>query len=224
MPLIRRAFKANRRGLLKFVCLILLVVAANVAAGWIVDALNLQIRPSTEDRVHQMIMISAFAYTLLIAVPFVPGVEIGLALISMLGPAIVFLVYLCTLTGLSVSFVVGRFLPLNGLINLLDDLHLHKSSHLLRTIEPMNRQDRLKFLASKAPNRYIPFLIGRRYLALAVVVNLPGNIVIGGGGGIALMAGASRLYSLPGFIATIALAVSPVPLAIIVFGQQILPG
>jgi hypothetical protein len=59
---------------------------------------------------------------------------------------------------------------------------------------------------------------------LAIVLNLPGNIVIGGGGGIALMAGASRLYSVPGFLVTIVLAVAPVPLAILVFGKEILSG
>jgi hypothetical protein len=85
-------------------------------------------------------------------------------------------------------------------------------------------EDRLTFLASKAPNRYVPFLLRHRYLALAVLVNLPGNIVIGGGGGIALVAGASRLYSLPRFVATIAIAVSPVPLAVLVFGKEILSG
>jgi len=54
-------------------------------------------------------------------------------------------------------------------------------------------------------------------------VNLPGNILIGGGGGISLIAGASRLFSLPGFLTTIALAVSPLPLAILFFGKEILP-
>ena len=41
---------------------------------------------------------------------------------------------------------------------------------------------------------------------------------------IALMAGASRLYSVPGFLATVVLAVAPVPLAILVFGREILAG
>ncbi len=169
-------------------------------------------------------MVSAVAYALLIAIPFVPGVEIGLTLIGVLGPAIVFLVYMSTLAGLSLSFAVGRLISLGALITILDDLQLHRTSQLLRTIEPRSMEDRLAFFVSKAPNRWVPFLLRHRYFALAVVVNLPGNILIGGGGGIALMAGASRLYSLPGFLMTIALAVSPVPLAILFFGQEILPG
>jgi hypothetical protein len=78
-------------------------------------------------------------------------------------------------------------------------------------------------LTSQAPSRTVPFLIRHRYIALAVLVNLPGNILIGGGGGISLIAGASRLFSLPGFLTTIALAVSPLPLAILFFGKEFLP-
>lgn len=223
MPVNARAFGARRRALLKIGCLILLIVAANIVADWIVDILKVDIRPSNEDLVHRMIIVFAAAYAVLIATPFVPGVEIGLTLIGMLGPAIVFLVYVATLAGLSIGFAAGRLVPLRWLVRLFDDLHLTKVSRLLGTIESMNGEERLAFLTSSAPNRFIPFMLRHRYIALAVIVNLPGNILIGGGGGIALMAGTSRLYSVPGFLATIALAVAPVPLAIVMFGQGILP-
>lgn len=36
-----------------------------------------------------------------------------------------------------------------------------------------------------------------RYVALAVLLNIPGNVVIGGGGGIAFAAGMTRLFSFP---------------------------
>jgi len=49
-----------------------------------------------------------------------------------------------------------------------------------------------------------------RYLALAVLLNVPGNAVIGGGGGIAMLVGMTRLFSFPAYIATVVLAVSPV--------------
>lgn len=216
--------RAYRRGLLKLAGFILLIVAANYMSGWIVDTLQVEIRPSTEDFVHRMTMVSAIAYALLIAIPFVPGVEIGLALIAMFGTAIVFLIYVSTLVGLSVSFVVGRLVSLTWLARLFDDFHLHGARRLLNTIEPMDGAERLNYLVSKAPHRLIPFLLRHRYVALALLVNLPGNIVIGGGGGIALMAGASRLYSVPGFFITIVLAVSPVPIAILLFGNVILAG
>jgi hypothetical protein len=57
-----------------------------------------------------------------------------------------------------------------------------------------------------------------RYVALALAVNVPGNSVIGGGGGIMLMAGLSGIFApLPTLLA-IAVAVSPVPLVILLLG------
>lgn len=209
--------------LIKLLFLILLIIAANYAAEWVVDVLKVELRPSNEDFVHKTIIVSAIIFAFLLAIPFVPGAEIGLTLIGMFGPKIVFLVYVCTLAGLLTSFIVGRLVSLQALVKLFEDLQLNKPSQLLRRFEPMEMDERLAFLVSEAPNRLVPFFVRHRYLALAIVVNIPGNIVIGGGGGIALMAGISRLYSLPGFLTTIAIGVSPVPLAILIFGKEFLP-
>lgn len=217
-----RALSVRWRGILKLCLFILIVVSANYFSSYIVEALEFEIRPSNEDFVHRMTMLATTAYAILIAVPFVPGVEIGLALIAMLGPRIVFLVYVCTVIGLCVAFAVGRIASLNWLAGLLEGFGLTKGGALVRRIEPMGQDERLAFLISNAPNRAVPFLLRHRYLALAVIVNVPGNIVVGGGGGISLMAGASRLYSIPGFLGTILIAVAPVPIAILIFGEQLL--
>jgi hypothetical protein len=47
-----------------------------------------------------------------------------------------------------------------------------------------------------------------------VALNLPGNTLLGGGGGIALMAGLSGLYPMPAYLTTVAIAVAPVPLLV----------
>ena len=52
----------------------------------------------------------------------------------------------------------------------------------------------------------------------------PDNFVIGGGGGISLIAGVSKLYSAPGFLMTMAIAVAPIPMAILIFGKNFLSG
>jgi len=224
MPQNARAIKLPWPGLLKIGLLVLLIVAANLLAGWIAGLLKFELLPSNEEFVHRMITTAAVAYAVLLAIPFVPGVEIGLALIGMLGPPIVLLVYVSTVAGLLLSFAVGRLISLGGLITLLDDFRLHRASRLLVTIEPMSKDERLAFLLAKAPKRFVPFLLRNRYLSLAILFNLPGNFLIGGGGGIAMIAGVSGLYSMLGFIATVVIAVSPLPLAILVFGKQILPG
>jgi hypothetical protein len=50
-----------------------------------------------------------------------------------------------------------------------------------------------------------------RWLALALLINMPGNTVIGGGGGIAMAVGYSRTFTYPAFLACAAVAVAPVP-------------
>ncbi len=210
------------RTIAKIIFLVALLVAANVIARNLPDTLNFEIRVGNEDAVHQAIMVSAVIYSLLLAIPFVPGAEIGLALFAMLGPAIAVLVYVCTVIGLSLGFVVGRLIPLSSLIRFAEDIKLDRTSKLLKGIEPLGKQEMLAFLASKTPNRLLPILLRYRYFALAVALNVPGNFLIGGGGGIALFAGVSRLYSIPGYLLTIAISVAPVPIAVLVFGTGIL--
>ena len=208
--------------LTKVAILIALIVVGNLVAECFTDGFRVDIRPSNEDAVHKTLMVSAATYALLIAIPFVPGVEVGIAIIAMLGPPIVFLVYVSTLAGLTISYIAGRLIPLSMLIKGLELLRFQRASHLVKTIETMTHNDMLAFLVSKSPNRFVPFLIRYRYLALIVAINLPGNFLIGGGGGISMVAGISRLFSAPGFLAAIAIAVAPVPLAIVFFGNAIL--
>jgi hypothetical protein len=223
MPANLCGYRLRWQALLKIVAVLVLIIGGNLVAAWVADALKLEIRPSNEDLVHRMIMVTAIVYATLIAIPFVPGVEVGLALIAMLGPAIALLVYVATVAGLATSFLIGRVVSMRWLIALLKELNFQRTTQLLGTIEPMSIDDRIGFLVANAPNRLVPFLLRHRYLALAVALNLPGNFLIGGGGGIALLAGVSRLYAVSGFLATVAIAVAPVPLAVLMFGKQILP-
>ena len=60
-----------------------------------------------------------------------------------------------------------------------------------------------------------------RYVTVALAINTPGNIAVGGGGGIMLVAGLSRLFSIPAMLLVIALATAPVPLAVWVWGVDV---
>jgi len=208
---------------LKLVYLIILIIAANFAADWVVNALKIELHQQNQEALDKMILISAIVFCFLLSVPFVPGAEIGITLLWMFGPRVVLLVYACTLIGLLTSFIVGRLISLKALVKLCNDLNLQKAAQLFIEFERLKQNERLTFLVSRAPVPWIPFLVKHRYLALAALINMPGNILLGGGGGIALMAGASRLYSLPGFLGTIAAGVAPIPLAVLTFGKEILP-
>ena len=108
------------------------------------------------------------------------------------------------------------------LVRLARDFKLEQTARLLEAIEPLNRNQRLDLLISLSSKRFLPWLLRYRYLALAVALNIPGNYLVGGGGGIALVAGVSRVYTIHGFLLTVLLAVSPVPLAVMIFGTGIL--
>ena len=162
------------------------------------------------------------AYALLIAVPFMPGIEIGVGLLIMKGAAIAPLVYSATVLGLLLAFFAGRVLPHKWLHDLLADLRLKRACRLVDRLAPLNGAARLRFLTARVPNWLKPLVGPWRYLVLAVLINLPGNSVIGGGGGIALTAGFTRLFR-PGWTAlTFALAVAPVPLMVWLWGTNIL--
>lgn len=164
-------------------------------------------------------MSSMFAYTFLMAIPFVPGAEIGLTVMMIIGPKIAPLVYICTLGALLLSFSVGRYIPDQVLINLFHRLGLTRAGNLLSELKELEIQDRLHLIVSRSPKKLVPVLIKFRYLALLLAVNMPGNVVIGGGGGIAMIAGMSRLFKFPHYAATIAIAVAPFPILLTLFGE-----
>ena len=96
----------------------------------------------------------------------------------------------------------------------LKRLYLEKASELISQLEPLDQQKRLEFLNRKTPKKIAPFLLKHRFLTLAVVLNLPGNALIGGGGGIGLVVGMSKLVSFYKYFIIMAFAILPVPLCV----------
>jgi hypothetical protein len=146
------------------------------------------------------------------ALPFLPGIEVGLMLMAMLGVGGIVLVYLCTVLALSLAFLAGRLLPPRYVAGALGWLRLERGRKLVMDLEPLDPEERLRFLARSAPSRIVPYLLRHRYLVLALLFNLPGNALIGDGGGIALIAGMSRLFPFPKYLLLVCVAITPVPL------------
>lgn len=196
------------------------IVCVNMFSRWLGHQLEIEVRPSNEDMIHGIIIISLIVYTVLIAIPFVPSVEVGWGLMLLLGADLAPLVYLFTVVGLSMSFMGGRLIPESRLQTFLEDLSLTKASRLVEKLRTLDTEQRLSLLLSRAPAKFTPNLLRHRYLAVAVALNIPGNTVIGGGGGISLVAGMSRLFGMCRFVLTLAVAVAPVPLLIVIFGTD----
>ena len=208
--------------LLKFALVVLAVVAVNWGTNKLATVFEMDLALDDEAGLRRAVLSGAALYSLMLAMPFVPGVEVGLGMIALLGPRVVPLVYISTVFGLSLAFAVGRIASPKILIRFFDDLGLRRASDLLQRFEATDGELEFSSLAPMNSNRAISWLSRHRYLAVAIAINLPGNFVIGGGGGIALLAGLSRLYSAPAFILTVSLAVSPIPIAVMLLGSTVL--
>jgi hypothetical protein len=198
---------------------LLAVYLTLLSGGWLVgqqlfDFAAIDVRPRSEPMVHKLIMTAMLVFILASAMPFVPGAEVGLALLVVLGARLALLVYAGMVAALLLAYVVGRLVPAAAIGAAFAACGLGRAHGLVLQLAPLDAKARLELLAERAPRRFVPFLLRHRHVGLVVLLNLPGNSVVGGGGGIALCAGMSGLFSLPGFLAAVLLAAAPVPMFI----------
>ncbi|MGH1480592.1 MAG: hypothetical protein ACRBM6_17980 [Geminicoccales bacterium] len=159
-------------------------------------------------------------YMVLLACPFVPGAEIGLVLLVLFGAYLAPLVYLATVVALCLSFCIGRMVPKRIAKAFFRRLALERAGD---TITIYDRE--IRVIEAKAclrgqtiRSRWLGQVLKCRCLAVVVLINTPGNSVLGGGGGIALTVGLARLMPFGQFLISVALAVAPVPIAVGYFG------
>jgi len=204
---------------------ILLLVYGGLFAGghwgtqWLISHTGVDLTPGPESHVRHALMAGIALYTALMSVPFVPGMEISLALLAAFGQQVAMFIYAATVAALTISYLIGRMVPVRLIASLFRSLGQQSAEDLVRRLEPLNARQRLDILIAHAPKRIVPTLLKHRYIAIAVALNVPGNTIIGGGGGIALLAGLSGLFTFPRYLATISLAVLPVPLVIMLAGS-----
>ena len=205
----------SKRALFFLGCYVGLIVGGALLGERIAAALDLDLWPHTEPTVHRMIVVALIAYTVLMALPFVPGVEIGLALIAIFGARVVPVIYLSTVLALVSAFALGRLAPATTLAAGRRSVGLARAArHVGETanLDPAERRARIE---AALPKSLRPWLLKVPVLLMLVLFNLPGNTLAGGGGGIAMALGASRLISWPAYAIGVAIAVSPVPIAVL---------
>jgi hypothetical protein len=188
------------------------IVAANLGGSWFASQLNFQIWPWHSEMIDAFVLAMLIAYILAMTMPFVPGIEIGLALMLLLGREGIPLVFLCTQFALALSFVLGRCVPVRVFITLFCRLGMDRACNLLERIDSVPPAQRLELLTPTAPGGWGAILLRHRFIALAVALNLPGNALIGGAGGIGMLAGMSQMFPFRAYILVIAMATLPLPL------------
>ncbi|MBJ3764237.1 hypothetical protein ILP92_15925 [Maribius pontilimi] len=203
---------------LRILALIAFVLVASWVSHVVRASLDFEMMPMDAQQMRWMILVATVTYIGLLAIPFVPGAEIGIALMSTFGADVALTVYAATVLAMLLSYAVGRLLPITVLARVLAALRLRRAAALVRRAAPMPRDGRLQVLLEGAPPGIVALALHHRYAALALALNIPGNAVIGGGGGIMMVAGLSGIFSPVRTILTVAIAVAPVPLAVLVLG------
>lgn len=152
-------------------------------------------------------------YGLVLAMPFLPGVELGLLIMAVFGPAGALAAYLATLGGLMLAYGVGRALPEHVIVKWLGRVGVVLPNGGI--VAAVDRMIAPKATDLSPPRRLAANLLNHRHLSLALCLNFPGNAALGGGGGVALLCGASRQFGWRAFVLTIAIAISPVPILVL---------
>ncbi|WP_438463626.1 hypothetical protein [Marinomonas sp. PE14-40] len=108
-------------------------------------------------------------YIILLAIPYIPSAEIALCLLIVLGNESSSIIYFSTIIGLMIPFLIGRYFS-----------------------ERKDKKIENFFIHSKILTH-----IGRfnPVVTLALLINMPGNTLLGGGGGIAMTFGSGKLLS-----------------------------
>ncbi|WLD57230.1 hypothetical protein NFC81_10915 [Salinispirillum sp. LH 10-3-1] len=148
-----------------------------------------------------LLVLTSSLYALVLAVPFVPGVELGWMIMGLFGRIGIVAAWLSTVLGLSISYWVARRLSDHPQ---LQRLHDARDSLMATPKEDLSMSQR--FLAAG-----VCLYEKHPYLFIFVTLNLPGNWLIGGGGGIAATAGIMPKVGYLRFVLTCAVATGIVP-------------
>jgi hypothetical protein len=207
---------------LRLSVILLLVYLAKLGIDLLMAKIMLYETDAAARAMIGLIITVMIGYAILLAIPFVPGVEIGIAILMIEGASAAPMVYVATVSGLLIAFSIGQFAPLDRLVRLCNDLRLSRAAALLKRIKRTPREDRLNAMHDRLPKWLARVLCDYRYVTLGLLLNMPGNIALGGGGGIMMAGGLSRLFQSRFVILTVILATFPVPLSVWLLGADVL--
>ncbi len=207
--------------ILRLVMLVSALVFLNLGVSAVINRMSLTLA-SSGFLLNAFLVFVWLAYVLLLAVPFVPGTEVGVSLLVAHGAQAAPFVYLGTISGLMLAFFMGTALSSKIASRLFERVGLKKTSAFIKGTGYLDQRQRLKRMQAALPVWAVRTVVGHPSLVLAALLNLPGNSVIGGGGGIAVLSGAGGVFGPLRFFLTIALATAPVPILVYVFGAGLL--
>lgn len=195
-----------------------------LALGWIAGKFLLgvaipEMRPMNEPLIHRIMMWALVVFIVSAAIPFVPGAEIGLTLLLVFGGQASPIVYTGMVGALLLSYGIARVVPLHVLSGLAGWLGLKRVAAFIVDLSDIPPQERPGFVSGRLTGRFGKGLMRNRYVVLAILLNMPGNSALGGGGGLAFLAGISGCYRFWPYLVSVLVAVAPVPLIFLLLGM-----
>ncbi len=181
-----------------------------LAMGWLMG-LEMDLARLLSEARHspQLFWGAAVIYALCLAIPYMPGLELGLLMMVVFGRPGVAVAYLGTLAGLSLAFMAGRVIRTRA-------ARSRRFSGWVTRSESWDTDSHRVLLGNPLSRRMTRYFSHRGgvadYLLLGLLLNLPGNWVLGGGGGIALVSGLTGRLRWGGFFLTVMLATCFIPI------------
>jgi len=170
----------------RFVVLWLALIAAvalvlHSFVGWAMGFISAVNADAGSLMMVNILIVTLIVYALLIATPFMPGIEVGVGLLLMQGASIAPYVYLATVSGLMFAYLIGSTIPLKWLRKFFCDLGLKRVCAFLDQAETTPIETRLAQQRAMLPKWLGKLTVDYKYVTIAVLLNLPGTFAIGGG-------------------------------------------
>lgn len=215
---------------LKLIIIVLLI--AGLATALIVggpDAVKWLQNLAERSRTPGTLAVLCVIFTVLLAIPGVPGLEVGVVMMTVFQEVGILAAWICTVAGLNLAFLAGRRLPLSRIESWLKPKNVPEhelpafavgKSDTMTLVLERNRVGRRILRWTGPPGGW------RRYLLIGFLFNMPGNFVIGGGGGIGLFCGTSQDLRWRWYLVTTIIAAALIPTlfyAGLLTARQILP-
>lgn len=192
-------------------CLALLIFGGHMLGVYVQELMDLQLAARELLMRNGLIIPIILIYIVLISLPFIPGAEIGFSMLVIFGADFAGVLYLATVAALTLSFSIGRLAPSHSLDRALAWLGFARTAQMLSEQRSKSQPPHASLIDTYQFPRWAHWLFRHKLLALIALINTPGNSLIGGGGGIALAAGVTRLMTFRDFFIGTSLAVAPVP-------------
>lgn len=183
----------------------LIIISGVLTLLWRLDGEGLVYRYFNGGTALVVMLACTFLFILLMALPFVPGIELGWLLMGAFGVSGIIAAWLGTIAGLTLGFTVVRRMRN---VTILQELVSWREKFVGAESARLSSGGRLLQHCMKWQQNH-------PYLFLLMALNLPGNLVIGGGGGIAWISALTPGTGYRCFIPVVVLATSMVPLLLL---------